>query len=113
MTAEQKQAWDMLDKHFDSKMKSVLADKEKSYQEKITQLERYIGNIEWREFKRSYPDADKYRSKMIEKQKTIGGSPSLEDLYLLARGEQELKKAGVEEFQNVFKQKNSSDNSTF
>jgi len=98
MTAEQRQAWDLLDKHFDKKLTTIMGEKEKTYQARINQLQTYIGNMEWREFVKAHSDANDYRKEMADRQKSIGGNISLEELYVLVKGVDGLKKAGVDEY---------------
>jgi len=98
MTAEQKEAWRTLQTWVKKEMDTTLSEREKTYKNEIASLKGQLGNFLWNDFKKSHSDADGVREKMVEINKQIGGNPSLEHLYILAKGEKALKDAGVEEY---------------
>lgn len=107
MTTEQRQAWEMLDKHFKSLLDKTLSEKEKAYQTEIGQLKGYIGQMEWKQFARENPGASQYRDRMREIQKEKGGLNcplNLDELLVLAQKD-DLKKLGAEEYKRSVQSK--------
>ncbi len=110
MTTEQRNAWDMLNKHFDKKLELVREEERRSVQSEIGQLKGYIGQMEWKQFARDNPGAGKYRDTMKQLQVEKGGTNcplNLDDLLTLAQKD-DLKKLGVEEYKQSVQTKRNA-----
>jgi len=94
MTPEQRQAWNQLDKHFEKK----LLQREELYKKEIQGLKGHISTFMWSDFCKAHTDADEYKDDMLKIQNKIGGNPSLDDLYLLAKGAEGIKKEGERDY---------------
>ena len=110
MTADQERAWNQLNKHFDKKIQEARKEERTALKNEFAQLQSQMSEIMWQNWATSKSDATpEMRTRMHEKWQEKGGMNSgltLNEVYLLVKGEKGLKQAGVEEYKKtVSKQK--------
>jgi hypothetical protein len=95
MTAEQRQAWEIIKKDRQKDIKTALKERD----DKDKQLVGIVAQMQLDYFLDKTPGAEKYLDKMREIQKQPGHQNlPLKSLYRLAVDEKELKQAGAEEY---------------